>query len=106
MYDIDPRRQQRQRILFAAVLGGAGLGAIALLFFVSSFPNPFWLWAIFAAAFVALEWNAVEGSEEGESHKRSSWVFHWLVAFSSTIAAGSKDIQRNIIGDRILGLPR
>jgi alkylation response protein AidB-like acyl-CoA dehydrogenase len=35
-----------------------------------------------------------------------SWVSHWLLAFSATIAAGSKDIQRNIIGDRILGLPR
>ncbi|MBX3025971.1 acyl-CoA dehydrogenase family protein [bacterium] len=35
-----------------------------------------------------------------------SWVSHYLIAFSSTIAAGSKDIQRNIIGDRILGLPR
>jgi alkylation response protein AidB-like acyl-CoA dehydrogenase len=36
----------------------------------------------------------------------ASWVNHWLIAFASTIAAGSKDIQRNIIGDRILGLPR
>jgi alkylation response protein AidB-like acyl-CoA dehydrogenase len=36
----------------------------------------------------------------------ASWVNQWLVAFASTIAAGSKDIQRNIIGDRILGLPR
>jgi len=36
----------------------------------------------------------------------ASWVSHHLTAFSSTIAAGSKDIQRNIIGDRILGLPR
>ena len=35
-----------------------------------------------------------------------SWVSHYLTAFSATIAAGSKDIQRNIIGDRILGLPR
>jgi len=35
-----------------------------------------------------------------------SWVSHWLLSFSATIAAGSKDIQRNIIGDRILGLPR
>src|SRR5215470_3956037 len=36
----------------------------------------------------------------------ASWVSHYLTAFASTIAAGSKDIQRNIIGDRILGLPR
>jgi alkylation response protein AidB-like acyl-CoA dehydrogenase len=35
-----------------------------------------------------------------------SWVSHYLVAFAATIAAGSKDIQRNIIGDRVLGLPR
>jgi hypothetical protein len=60
MYDIDPRRQQRLRILFATVLGGVGLAAIAVLFVVASFPTPFWLWAIFAVAFVALEWNAVE----------------------------------------------
>ncbi len=34
------------------------------------------------------------------------WVFHYLLVFSSTIAAGTKEIQRNIIGERILGLPR
>lgn len=37
---------------------------------------------------------------------RSSWVFHYLLAYSATIAAGTKEIQRNIIGERILGLPR
>ncbi len=44
---------------------------------------------------------------DGESAAtRSSWVFHYLLAFSATIAAGTKEIQRNIIGERILGLPR
>jgi alkylation response protein AidB-like acyl-CoA dehydrogenase len=47
----------------------------------------------------------------GEEHAatkrmRETWAFRYLLAFSSTIAAGSKDIQRNIIGDRVLGLPR
>ena len=58
-----------------------------------------------------LEWDAEEGVEptaDGTRRKRirETWVFRWLLAFSSTIAAGSKDIQRNIIGERVLGLPR
>jgi alkylation response protein AidB-like acyl-CoA dehydrogenase len=55
-----------------------------------------------------LAWDA-DGSPARVSPRQASaasWVTQWLVAFSSTIAAGSKDIQRNIIGDRILGLPR
>jgi len=58
-----------------------------------------------------LEWDAEEGpvsAEAGARRRRirETWVFRWLLAFSSTIAAGSKDIQRNIIGERVLGLPR
>ncbi|MFN8642711.1 MAG: acyl-CoA dehydrogenase family protein [Candidatus Binatia bacterium] len=55
-----------------------------------------------------LAWDA-EGSPARVTPRQAtapSWVSHYLIAFSSTIAAGSKDIQRNIIGDRILGLPR
>jgi alkylation response protein AidB-like acyl-CoA dehydrogenase len=35
-----------------------------------------------------------------------AWVDEYLWAFQATIAAGTKDIQRNIIGERLLGLPR
>lgn len=55
-----------------------------------------------------LTWDA-HGSPARVSAQHASpasWVNHYLIAFASTIAAGSKDIQRNIIGDRILGLPR
>ena len=35
-----------------------------------------------------------------------SWAEQYLWSLQATIAAGSKDIQRNIIGERVLGLPR
>ncbi len=38
--------------------------------------------------------------------RRRSWAQEYLWSLQATIAAGSKDIQRNIIGERVLGLPR
>ena len=34
------------------------------------------------------------------------WAYDYLDAFSETIAGGTAEIQRNIIGERMLGLPR
>ena len=34
------------------------------------------------------------------------WAYEYLEAFSETIAGGTAEIQRNIIGERVLGLPR
>jgi alkylation response protein AidB-like acyl-CoA dehydrogenase len=35
-----------------------------------------------------------------------TWLKHYFMAFSITIAGGSSEIQRNVIGERLLGLPR
>jgi acyl-CoA dehydrogenase len=34
------------------------------------------------------------------------WVLGFFVSFANTIAGGSSEIQRNIIAQRVLGLPR
>lgn len=41
--------------------------------------------------------------DDGAQHDA---IFGYLNSFRASIAAGTKDIQRNIIGERILGLPR
>ncbi|MDX6344908.1 MAG: hypothetical protein QOH87_5046, partial [Trebonia sp.] len=34
------------------------------------------------------------------------WSGNYLYSFSTSIGGGTSEIQRNIIGDRVLGLPR
>ena len=33
------------------------------------------------------------------------WARQWLWSFSTTIAGGTSEVQRTIIGERLLGLP-
>ena len=61
MYGIDPRRQNRIRVLFAGSLTVLGVGALFLLVLTGqSFPQPIWHWFVFAAAAVYFEWRSVE----------------------------------------------
>ncbi len=46
---------------------------------------------------------ALAGSEGGSAGR---WAISYLTGLSQTIGGGTKEIQRNIIGDRFLGLPR
>ena len=39
-------------------------------------------------------------------HRGGSWAVQWLRSFSGTIPGGTSEIQRNIIAERVLGLPR
>jgi alkylation response protein AidB-like acyl-CoA dehydrogenase len=46
-------------------------------------------------------WGDAEGNAQ-----RGKWQRQWLWSKASSIAGGTSEIQRTIIGDRILGLPR
>ena len=49
-------------------------------------------------------YGAVQDPERGEENGR--WVNMFFTNFANTIAGGSSEIQRNIIAQRVLGLPR
>jgi alkylation response protein AidB-like acyl-CoA dehydrogenase len=53
-----------------------------------------------------LQGIAFPAAEAGTPNTTGAWVDYFFRARAATIYAGSSEIQRNIIGERILGLPR
>jgi alkylation response protein AidB-like acyl-CoA dehydrogenase len=41
-----------------------------------------------------------------DADDRGQWQRGYLMSFAQTIAAGSSEIQKNIISERVLGMPR
>ncbi len=53
---------------------------------------------------IAVEWGGMDGLVRGREEEGSTWWF--LNARNQSIAGGTIDVQLNIIGERLLGLPR
>jgi alkylation response protein AidB-like acyl-CoA dehydrogenase len=53
---------------------------------------------------LAVELLGAEGLEKRTTER--DWLTEYLDAFKNTIAGGSSQIRRNVIGERLLGLPR
>src|SRR5262249_8374610 len=49
---------------------------------------------------------AALGGFRADGAPTGEWVERYLTGLSQTIGGGTKEIQRNIIGERVLGLPR
>ena len=64
MFPNELARQRRAKIRMAVAFPIVGLAILGTLFFVQEFPQPLWLWALFAAAFVFFEWNSVEVNDK------------------------------------------
>jgi alkylation response protein AidB-like acyl-CoA dehydrogenase len=43
---------------------------------------------------------------DGREDAHDNWPYHFMLPFAETIYAGSSEIQKNIIGERVLGLPK
>jgi alkylation response protein AidB-like acyl-CoA dehydrogenase len=59
---------------------------------------------IFSAAEQLLGMRA--SAWENEDHVLATWVERYLYSRAATIYGGTQQIQRNIVGERLLGLPR
>ena len=51
----------------------------------------------------AIDLYGIDAPEVAGAH---GWAHTYLDAFSETIAGGTAEIQRNIIAERVLGLPK
>jgi alkylation response protein AidB-like acyl-CoA dehydrogenase len=82
------------------VLGGASVGPEA------SMNKVFWSETDLALHEAALALLGEEGQLLGRDGSAGEWLDGFLFALAGPIYAGTNEIQRNVVAERVLGLPR
>jgi alkylation response protein AidB-like acyl-CoA dehydrogenase len=82
------------------VLDGGGVGPEA------SMNKLFWSETDLAIHSTALALLGEEADMLGDDSRPPSWLDGFLFALAGPIYAGTNEIQRNVVAERVLGLPR
>lgn len=64
MFPNELARQQRAKVRLAITFASAGAVVLGALAVFQEFPEPPWLWGLFAVSFVFFEWNTVEVNDK------------------------------------------
>jgi hypothetical protein len=64
MFPNELARQRRAKVRIAVAMPAIGITILIALAIAQDFPQPYWLWALFAATFVFFEWNTVEVNDK------------------------------------------
>ncbi len=99
----------RRNVSQAARTGVPGIGGSVFKLAFSELRQPLGELGTELAGRAALVWDELDGlavSEDQGGPGNAELVDTWVNGFSRTIAAGTSQIQRNIVAERILGLPK
>jgi len=74
----------------------------------TSYMKLYWADVVQSLTDLSLELVGIDALElaEEEAGRDQNWATEWGYARAATIYGGTQDIQRNIIAERIFGLPR
>lgn len=86
MYWYEAQRQQRERIRLAGGFAVVGTAVLVGLFYLQPFPTPYWLWGVFAAAYVVFTMRAVEVNDRLYVSPTSMITMTAAVAFGPAAA--------------------
>lgn len=96
----------RRNVSAAARTGVPGIGGSVYKLALSEARQDLAELGMDLAGRAGLSWDELEGLDGSGALGNAELVSTWVHSLSRTIAAGTSQIQRNIIAERILGLPK